>query len=302
MRVAFLGLGLIGGSIARALRGDRAAELAVVAAWTPRGEGPRAALAAGVIDEVADDPAAAVAGADLIVIAAPPLATLQLIDLLGSLPDGVLGRDATVTDVASTKGVIVRRADAAGLAFVGGHPMAGRETSGFGGASADLFVDRPWVVIPGRAARRFDIERVERLARACGARTVALDAATHDAATAAISHAPLVVAAALVEAMAGAPGEPPPETWKVARTLAASGWRDMTRLARGDAAMGAGILATNGPAVAARLRDVRDRLDAWIAALEAVGGPDARALQADLEVDRDRAPTPDRDAPRPDPS
>src|SRR5574340_241174 len=113
MHVAFLGLGLIGGSIARALRARDSAPTSaptVVTAWTPRGDGPRAALAAGAIDEVAADPAAAVAGADLIVVAAPPMATLDLIDVLASLPDGVVGPAATVTDVASTKGAIVRRA------------------------------------------------------------------------------------------------------------------------------------------------------------------------------------------------
>jgi prephenate dehydrogenase len=298
MRIAFLGLGLIGGSVALALRAHAGPEGHRLVAWSPGGRGPQEALAAGTIDETAPDAAAAVAGSDLVVLAAPPLATISLVDLLGSSAAGTLSPAATVTDVASTKGAIVARADAAGLAFVGGHPMAGRETSGYGAATADLFSGRPWVVVPGRHARMSDVERVEALALACGALSVTMGAAAHDAATAAISHAPLVVAAALVEAMAGAPGSHAPDGWDVARRLAASGWRDMTRLARGDAEMGAGILATNGPATANHLRAVRARLDAWIASLEAEGGVDADAIRRALAADRTRAADPDPDPDR----
>jgi prephenate dehydrogenase len=292
MRVAFLGLGLIGGSVALALRARPEAERDVLVAWSPDGTGPRAALAAGTIDEVAAGPSDAVAGADLVVLAAPPLPTMALIDLLASLSPRTLPADATVTDVASTKGAIVARADAAGLAFVGGHPMAGRETSGYGAAEAALFVGRPWVVAPGRHARPHDVARVEALALACGAHPLVMGAAAHDAAAAGISHAPLVVAVALVEAVAGTAATGPPEGWDDARRLAASGWRDMTRLARGDAVMGAGILATNGPATAARLREVRARLDAWIAALEADAAPDPDGIRRALADARTRAGEP----------
>ena len=100
------------------------------------------------------------------------------------------------------------RAEALGskLRFVGGHPMAGREASGFDAATADLFVDRPWVVVPGAHSRPADVERVEWLARAVGARPLRMDAEAHDAAVAGISHLPLVLAAALVEAVTAAPG------------------------------------------------------------------------------------------------
>lgn len=287
MRVALLGLGLIGGSIARALRAaDGSAQ---VAAWTPTGRGPAAALAAGAITEAATDLGAAVRGADLVVVAAPPLATLDLIDLLAALPEGTLGSATTVTDVASTKAAVVERADAAGLRFVGGHPMAGREVTGFETSVAHLFVGRPWVVVPGRMSDGADVERVAWLARTCGALPVTMAAEAHDAAVAAVSHAPLVVSAALVEAVAGAPGSAQQLGAEDARALAASGWRGMTRLAKGDPEMGTGILATNAPAVALRLRAVRERLDAWIDALEVAGGPDVDRIQAALEADRARA-------------
>ena len=196
-----------------------------------------------------------------------------------------------MTDVASTKALIVERAGSLGLRFVGGHPMAGRETSGFGAASPTLFVGRPWVVVPGDPADSAAIDRVEELARAVGAIPVRMNAAAHDAAVAMISHLPLLAAAALVEAAVGAPGAPPLAEWPAAAALAASGWRDSTRLARGDPTMGAGIAATNATALAARLRAYREQLDAWLALLEARGPdglPDEAAIRERLAAARDR--------------
>jgi prephenate dehydrogenase len=286
VRIALLGLGLIGGSIARAVRSYGWP----VAAWTPSGEGPRQALAAGLVDAAAPSIADAVEGADLVVLAAPASACLDILDELGGPARGALGADAVVTDVASTKVRLVARAAAHGLRFVGGHPMAGRETSGFGAADATLFQGRPWVVVapPGdeRAAGR-----VEMLAAACGARPMRMGAAEHDAAVAAISHAPLVLAAALVEAVAGGPGEAPAPGWDDAVVLAASGWASATRLARGDPAMGAAIAATNPGPLASRLRDVQARLGAWIALLEdrpGDGSPDEALLRTRLEAARAR--------------
>ncbi|MBM4409102.1 MAG: prephenate dehydrogenase/arogenate dehydrogenase family protein [Chloroflexi bacterium] len=273
MRIAFLGLGLIGGSIARALRAaDPATQ---IVAWTPGGRGPGAALDAGAIDSLAPSVAVAIGGADLVVLAAPPLDCIRLLGELSAC-------EATITDVASTKAAIVEQGDGLGLHFVGGHPMAGRETIGFESASADLFVDRPWVVVSGRWARPVDVERVEWLARAVGARPIRMDGLAHDAAVAGISHLPLVLAAALVEAVAGAPGAPA-DGWAEARLLAASGWRDMTRLARGDVAMGTGIAVSNAGALADRIRALRAVLDGWLRDLEADGtGPDPAALEQRL--------------------
>lgn len=169
--------------------------------------------------------------------------------------------------------------------------MAGREVAGFGGARADLFDGRPWVVVPGATARPADVRRIEWLAGACGARVVRLGAADHDAAAAAVSHLPLVLSAALVEAVAGRPGGAIPPGWPTARDLAAGGWAGMTRLARGDATMGAGILATNAGPVAARVREFRALLDDWLEALEPPGGPDAAGLEARLRAVRGRLET-----------
>jgi len=253
VRVALLGLGLIGGSVARAAV---AGEMRV-RAWTPVGSGPGAAAPDGI--EPADSIEDAIAGADLVVLAAPPLACLELIDRLAGMS---LDPETVVTDVASTKRAIVERARSAGLRFVGGHPLAGKETTGYGASDPDLFRGRLWVLVPPEPADQVALDRVATLVEVCGAELVRMTAADHDRQVAAISHLPLLLAAALAESVAASPD------WPAAGALAAGGWDSMTRLARGDVAMGAGIVATNATEIGARLAALRSTLDEWAAALE----------------------------------
>ena len=263
MHIAFLGFGLIAGSVARAVRTTRALDGWTMAGWSPSGTGPEQARAEGVLNVVATSPNTVILGADIVVLGAPATECLALIDRLAGPWRSALPTDAVVTDVASTKATIVAHADVAGLPFVGGHPMAGLDSAGYGASVADLFVGRPWVVVPGAHARPQDVQRVEALADGGRVGAVRLDTADHDRAVAGISHLPLVVAAARGS------------DWPDAAPLAAGGWRDTTRVARGDPAMGAAILATNAPAVAARLRDLRTVLDEWIAVLDRTSQPDA---------------------------
>ncbi len=278
-RLAILGFGLIGGSIARALTARRPGEWTVTA-WSRSTAGPRAALDAGQVDAVADDPTSATAEADLTLLAASPSANVALIARVGP---SIAAAGRPLTDVTSVQVPMASAAAAVpGLRWVGGHPMSGREHAGYAAADADLFVDRPWVVLPGPNATPADVAMVERLAADCGARALRLEPDAHDAAVALISQLPLVVASALVEAAAGAPD------WPLARTLAAQGWRDTTRLARGDPALGAGMLALNAAHVADALRRQRGVLKAWQARLDALATPgagpaDVDALLAELE-------------------
>ena len=283
MRVALLGLGLIGGSVARALRA--AGDGWWVGAWTPSGTGPQRALEVGAIDAWFPAAPDLLRGADLVVLAAPPLACAGLIGRLAGPWREALGSRATVTDVASTKADLERAARDAGLPWVGGHPMAGREASGFEASDAMLFRDRPWVVTAPQGGG--DPALVEQLARACGATPLSMDAAHHDRLVAAISHLPLLTSVMLVEAVTGLPGGEDRD-WAAARVLAAGGWRDTTRLARGDSAMGAEIFATNADRVADRLRAYRARIDAWLEVLEAPGGADPAVIRERLEAARDR--------------
>lgn len=287
MRVAFLGLGLIGGSVARALR--RRHPDASLVGWTPSGRGPAAALADGVLDDAATSPPAAVDGAELIILAAPASDCLDLLDALAGAWRTSLASTAVVTDVASTKSAITSRAASLGLRFVGGHPMAGRETSGYGASSAELLEGCRWVVVPGEGQPDEEaVGRVEALATSCGAQPVRMAARDHDRAVAAVSHLPLIVAASLVEAMAGGAAGGANEArddWPVAASLAAGGWRDTTRLARGEPAMGAAIVMTNADPIAARLRDLMAVLGDWAEMLEQ---PDERAVTERLAAARRR--------------
>jgi prephenate dehydrogenase len=288
MRICFLGFGLIAGSIARAVRANGATTTWTMTAWSPSGQGPAEARLSGTIDRAAGTPSDALQGADLVVLAAPVPACLLAMDELAAGIGRSLSRDAVVTDVASTKAVLRRRADALGLRYVGGHPMAGLETTGYRSGHAELFVGRPWVIVPGSIATPADVARVASLAEACGSEPIEMDAETHDQAVAGISHLPLLLSAALAEAVAGSDAGDAGAGWATASRLAAGGWRDMTRLARGDPGMGAGIAATNAPALAGRLRDLRAVLDRWQAELDAPGGPDAAGIEARLRAARAR--------------
>lgn len=279
MRLTIVGFGLIGGSVARALRerDPGAAGTWRIAAWSRTRASVEQAVRDGVVDVAPDSLEAALENAELVLLAAPPLTCLDMLDRFGGLLRAALG-DATVTDAVSAKAQIVGRADLSELHFVGGHPMAGRELSGYAAAVPDLFAGRPWVTVPGAQANLLDTQRVRTLIAACGAVEVPMTAEAHDSAVAAISHMPLVLSAALVEAVAGRAAQPPRADWPAAEKLAATGWAGMTRLALGAPEMGAGIAATNSAAIAARLRDVRAVLDEWLAELESPTGPDVGRL------------------------
>jgi len=280
MRVAIIGLGLIGGSIARALAAREPGRWHVTA-WS-RGRAPERApdraFAEGVVQVIAATPEDAARGTsagavpDLVVLTAAPAANIELLPRIGPL---LAGSGATLTDVTSVQRPMAAAAAIVdGLRFVGGHPMAGRERRGYDAATPDLFVDRPWLVLPAPGARPEDTARVEALATACGARPRRIDPQSHDRLVAAVSHLPLIVSAALAEAVTGSPD------WPAASELAASGWRDMTRLARGDPHLGAGIASLNRDEILVWLDRLEESLVAWRADLRA---GDAGALAARFE-------------------
>lgn len=237
--VAIVGLGLVGGSLARALT---RASYHVIGVDRPSVR--RRALAAGAVAETAATAAVAATLAEVVVLAAPPDANLGLLRRVAR--PGVI-----VTDVGSVKGPIVREARRLGFAFfVGGHPMAGAERSGFGASSADLFRGRPWILTPSGAPRAA-VARIRGLIRAVGARPVSLDAAQHDRAVAFLSHLPQLMAWALLAVA---------RRDVVARrhlALAGPGFRDMTRLARSPRRLWRQILQQNHREVARALAALR---------------------------------------------
>lgn len=248
MRLAILGLGLIGGSLGLALRA--AQPTLEIVGWDRDGAAAGLALERGAITLAVATPAEAVAAADLVVLAAP-IGVLR--ELLGAIAPA-LPPAAVVTDVASTKAQVVAWAAEAGVPFVGGHPMAGTEKSGMTHARVNLFRGATWCVTPDDASPAGGVEAVEAIARLAGARPLRLAPGDHDAYVAAISHLPFATAAALVALTTADP------RWPAMAELAATGYRDVTRLASGSPAMYRDISTTNAGAIAPLLRGLAARL------------------------------------------
>jgi prephenate dehydrogenase len=189
LRVAVVGLGLIGGSIALAARERLSAE---VTGWDADPAAVAAAVERGVIISGAGSLASAVAEADAVFTAVPVGALPQVIGgVLSHAPSG-----AVVTDVGSTKRTIVEAIS--DLRFVGGHPLAGAETSGVEHARGDMFDGAPWYLTPGVTTAAETVARTEELIAALGARVTRLAASEHDRLMAAVSHLPHVFANVLV--------------------------------------------------------------------------------------------------------
>jgi prephenate dehydrogenase len=259
-RVAVLGVGLIGGSVAGALRQRRLA--AEVVGYAP-GDGAREAQALGLIDSAAGDVGSAVAGAELVVVAAPIPAIAGL--LAAAAP--ALAPGAVVTDCASTKASVVEAArHALGEAFerfVPGHPIAGAERHGPQAARANLFEGALAVVCPQPATRTQAVDAVCAMWAALGARLVTMDAAQHDAVFAEVSHWPHAVAFALCGAIAAGGNA------LAARQFAGAGLRDTTRIGASSPTLWADILLDNRGEVLDCARRFGDELDAVVGALRA---------------------------------
>ncbi len=242
MKVAVLGTGLIGTSVALALREHGAG------VWL-FDEDPEAARLA--VNLGAGEPLPDGAHADVAMIAVPPGAVAAT---LAAAQARRLAR--CYTDVASVKQLPVAQARACGCdmtSYVPGHPLAGREKHGPAAARADLFLGRTWALCPTPETSEQAIAAVTALVRECGAVPVRTDAAAHDRWVALISHAPHLVAAAMAARLEGAPAE--------ALDLAGQGLRDVTRIAAGDTGLWTQILAANAEPVAEVLAAVAADLD-----------------------------------------
>jgi prephenate dehydrogenase len=255
--IAIVGLGLIGGSIALAVR-ERWPAVRIVAIDRPPVIAH--ALGSGAIDRGAES-VSGIRQADLVILAAPVRQNVAWLETLATeLPESTI-----VTDVGGTKRDIVAAARALPLSrrFVGGHPIGGAERGGFGFARPDLFRGRPWIFTPHGAAAESMLDRLFALVAGVGARPLALDAEQHDRVMAYLSHLPQLTASALmatVGAAAGADG----------LKLAGRGLVDTTRLASSPPDTWRDVCAANADVLA-------DALDALIARLA--------ELRADLRSD-----------------
>jgi len=252
--LAIVGVGLIGGSFAAALRSAGLVRR-VIGVGRSRANLERA-VELGVIDQISSDAAQAAAEADLVFVAVP---VQQTETVLGSIAPH-LRDDAIVCDAGSTKGDVVAAAQRAlgarFVQFVPAHPIAGAELSGVGAASASLYRDRLVVLTPTDATRTEAVERVQALWAACGARVVRMDAARHDAVFAAVSHLPHVLAFALVHQIAQRPDAAD------LFSFAGAGFRDFTRIAGSSPEMWRDIALANKDALLIELGAYRAELDA----------------------------------------
>jgi prephenate dehydrogenase len=264
VKVAVLGVGLIGGSIGLAARARLDAE---VSGFDPERGNLDRALELGALDIGSDSVGEAVAEAELVFCAAPVRALGPLVvEALAESPEG-----AAVTDVGSTKRELLDGLAAVPGAerFVGGHPLAGAETAGVENARADLFEGARWYLTPAGDASDAHYDRVQRAVAELGARPQAIDADAHDRMMATVSHLPHVLANVLVQEAAKALGESSDRLPEVGPSF-----RDSARIAGSNPAIWADIFATNRDAVAGEIDAVSRRL-ADAAELIRAGDPDA---------------------------
>ncbi|HYL42655.1 MAG TPA: prephenate dehydrogenase/arogenate dehydrogenase family protein [Ktedonobacteraceae bacterium] len=257
-RVAILGLGLIGGSIGLALHKAKAAQQVV---GYDLGKGVmNQARKVGAIDQPYSALVDAVRGSELIILATPVGAMKVLLqDIASAVLPG-----AVVTDVASTKVQVITWAEEflpSTVAFVGGHPMTGKELSGVEAADASLFQNRIYCLTPTARTNPNAITKVSTLIEALGARVRFLEPAEHDGQVAGVSHLPFLASIALMNTVAQS------SAWGDAALLAAGGFRDATRLAGGNPEMYRDICLTNAEALTRWLNEyirslstLRDRI------------------------------------------
>jgi prephenate dehydrogenase len=241
VRLAIIGLGLIGGSIGLALKQANWRQAEVVG-YVRRREVGSLALKLGAVDRVESTISETVKGANVVVIATPILTIKDI--FLQITPD--LSDDAIVTDTASTKLQIIRWAEELlppEVNFVGGHPMAGKETSGISVATADLFHNCTYCLTPAPRIKSAAVQTVKEMAKELGAIPLTIGAQEHDRLVAGISHLPLLLSVALVSATTKDP------SWQQMSRLAASGYRDLTRLASGSPEVNADICLSNSAAI-----------------------------------------------------
>jgi prephenate dehydrogenase len=266
VRISIIGMGLIGTSLGMALRSANEANAPLgkitVVGYDRQQRNTSEARGRLAIDREARTLEEAVRDANLVVIATPVQAVRDVMETIGPLlPNG-----AVVTDVASTKAQVLEWARLllpTTVEFVGGHPMAGREKSGPAGATADLFRDAIYCVTAPARTRPEAINLVERMIDQIGAKLYLIDPVEHDAYVAGVSHLPFLLSAILADVTGRSPA------WKEMTPLAATGYRDMTRLASGDAEMHRDICVTNREALTrwinetiSRLVDMRESLNA----------------------------------------
>ena len=270
-KIGIIGTGLIGTSLGLALRQSDLRNLELVG--TDYESSARSgAQKRGAFHKVEGRIQPVVEGADVVVLATPVMAMRELMEAIGPM----LQEDVVVTDVGSSKQVV------AGWAaellpktaqYVGGHPMAGRETAGPEHASADLFAGKAYCVVPNPDTKEQAVSAVTTMAEAIGAKPFFISAGEHDSFVAAVSHLPFMMSVALMQTVSKS------ANWDDIAQLASSGFRDLSRLASGDAIMHRDISLTNREHIVSWIDSYIRELYEIRNLLNEESGPDSEAVE-----------------------
>jgi len=285
-RLALIGVGLIGGSLARALRD--AGHVREVIGYGRGLANLQRAVELGVADRVETSLSAAVRDADMVVLATPVGSMAEILSAIAPY----LAHDAVVTDVGSVKGTIAAAARTALGAklpdFVPGHPIAGTERTGVEASFSSLFVGRRVVLTPLSETSADAVTRVRAMWQAAGADVVSMSVEHHDAVLAATSHLPHLLAYALVDMLARL------DDSREIFAYAAGGFRDFTRIASSDPVMWRDISLANRDAIVSMLKNYRTEVDDLIAAVSTGDGAKLETLFARAKAARDSLVTNDQ--------
>jgi prephenate dehydrogenase len=252
MRIAIIGLGLIGGSIGLALKKTNWQEAEIIGC-VRRAETGHIALKMGAVDKVESSLKEAVQHSNVVIIATP---ILVIRDIFVQISHH-LSPECIVTDVASTKNLVMQWAQELlppEISFIGGHPMAGKEISGIEAASYDLFQDCTYCLVHGSQSTSQAAQTLTDMVANLGAIPLSIDAKEHDYMVAGISHLPLLLSIALVSVTSKNP------EWERMSQLASSGYRDLTRLASGNPEINTQIFLSNKSAVVSWIDDFNREL------------------------------------------
>jgi len=285
-RLALIGVGLIGGSLARALRD--AGHVREVIGYGRGLANLQRAVELGVADRVETSLSTAVRDADMVVLATPVGSMAEILTAITPY----LASDAVVTDVGSVKGTIASAARAAlgeKLSnFVPGHPIAGTERTGVEASFSSLFVGRRVVLTPLPETSAAAVTRVRAMWQAAGAEVVNMSVEHHDSVLAATSHLPHLLAYALVDMLARL------DDSREIFAYAAGGFRDFTRIASSDPEMWRDISLANRDAIVSMLKKYRAEVDGLIKAVSAGDGEKLQTLFAHAKAARDALVTNDQ--------
>jgi prephenate dehydrogenase len=275
--VAIIGLGLIGGSIGLALRQGKKCNWEIVG-YSRRRVTVASALSLGAIERGETNLKDAVERAELVIIATPVLTIRQILsEIAPHLPSGCI-----VTDTGSTKVQVMKWAEEMlppAVHFIGGHPMAGRETYGIQAAKAELFRRCTYCLTPSEKASPESIDTVIGMTKKLGAIPFFIDAQEHDNLVAGISHLPMLLSAALVSLTTRN------SSWSKMSRLAASGYHDLTRLASGNPEVNSHICLSNQKAIIDWIDEFSRELERY---RQLVAKGDRRLEQALTEANKAR--------------